>query len=88
MSYSKMPWKRALTPGLILDSGGDNVAVLYKEFKSRDEFTANGRIIICAPEMFEVLEDLDQILGTALHNGHHDLIERVKTVLKKARGVQ
>jgi hypothetical protein len=26
----------------------------------------------------DLLEDLNQILKTALHNGHHDLIERVK----------
>ena len=46
---------------------------------------ANAQLIATAPEMFELLEDLDMILGTAIH-GHHDLVQRVKQVLKKARG--
>jgi len=33
-------------------------------------------------KMRDLLEDLDEILSTALHNGHHDLIERVKEILK------
>lgn len=38
-----------------------------------------------ANKMFEVLEDLDTILATALHNGHHDLIARVKEIVKDYR---
>jgi len=34
-------------------------------------------------EMSELLEDLNAILKTALHNGHHDLIERVKSVVER-----
>jgi cell division protein FtsB len=30
----------------------------------------------------ELLHDLDAILKTALHNGHHDLIQRVSEVCK------
>jgi hypothetical protein len=52
-----------------------------------DDYDIEDSILDAAPEMYEVLEDLDAILGTALHNGHHDLIERVKKVLKKARGL-
>jgi len=53
---------------------------------SIDETFDNARLIEAAPEMLEVLEDLDVIIGTALHNGHHDLIARVKAVIKRARG--
>jgi len=31
----------------------------------------------------DILEDLDVIMGTALHNGHHDLIQRTKEALQK-----
>jgi hypothetical protein len=44
------------------------------------------RVFAASPEMLEVLQDLQVILPTALHNGHHDLIQRVNEVIKKARG--
>jgi len=34
-------------------------------------------------EMSELLEDIHAILKTALHNGHHDLIERVKNIVER-----
>jgi hypothetical protein len=34
-----------------------------------------------AAEMYHLLWDLNQILPTALHNGHHDLIQRVKEIV-------
>ena len=51
-----------------------------------DSFYANAQLMATAPEMFELLEDLVEIMPTALHNGHHDLIERTKTIIKKAKG--
>ncbi len=30
----------------------------------------------------DLLRDLNEILPTALHNGHHDLIQRVKEICK------
>ena len=34
-------------------------------------------------EMAELLEDLHAILKTSLHNGHHDLVERVKSIVER-----
>lgn len=39
-------------------------------------------------EMYEILSDLNVILKTALHNGHHDLIERVRAVVEKKENPQ
>ena len=68
---------------------GENIAVatvfgatVYNEEIKK----ANAQLIAAAPEMFELLEDLVEIMPTALHNGHHDLIERTKTIIKKAKG--
>lgn len=33
-------------------------------------------------ELKELLADLDMVLKTAMHNGHHDLIQRVSDVVK------
>ena len=34
-------------------------------------------------ECYELIEDLSQIVDTALHNGHHDLIARIKKIVKE-----
>ena len=88
--YSQGPWKLSLKrvpSGLIgyitaNDDHPTEVCVLYCDDKVTKD---NGSLIAAAPEMYELLEDLDEILATALHNGHHDLILRVKQVLMRAK---
>lgn len=36
-------------------------------------------------EMTELLIDLDAVLKTAMHNGHHDLITRVSETVEETR---
>lgn len=62
------------------------VAICGTTYRTKDEVRDNAQLIAAAPELLEMLEDLDAILSTALHNGHHDLIERTKKILSKARG--
>ena len=85
MTYSQGPWTKNQW-GSVSGHDGESVVYFADKFMTRGQYEANKNLVSAAPEMFEVLEDLDVILGTALHNGHHDLIARVKNVLKKARG--
>lgn len=97
--YTPGPWKSYLncdlsffSHGVFSDNAehnkryGDKKGALVVSLTSGQTNEANAHLISAAPEMFELLEDLDAIMGTALHNGHHDLIQRTKDILLKARG--
>lgn len=64
----------------------DLVCLVSPPERLTQEDLANAKLIAASPEMFDLLVDLQVILPTALHNGHHDLIQRVNEVLKKVRG--
>ena len=52
-----------------------------------EESMANGHLIAAAPEMLELLEDFDFIIDKALTGGHHDLVSRLRKIIKKAKGM-
>ena len=86
MKYTPGPWKILTTDGAKWPTQGLRESYrIEPEPKSIPEMMNNARLIASSPEMFELLEDLDAVLSTALHNGHHDLIQRVKDLLKKVR---
>ena len=88
MSHTPGPW-RALGSAVTYwgaqtsNNRDDKTHQLAEIYSGKKQDTI---LIAAAPEMFEVLQDLSDIFPSALHNGHHDLIQRVKDVLKKARG--
>ncbi len=55
-------------------------------YKIGCDLQPDSALIAAAPEMYDLLFDLSVITPTALHNGHNDLIERTKELLKKVRG--
>jgi hypothetical protein len=56
----------------------------YKQLAADKASNDKDYLVLAAKynKAIELLEDLNEILPTALHNGHHDLIERVKEILK------
>lgn len=89
--YTPGPWR--LDPkGFIYPDKWSNYTVFALAKVSHDEEEgydriANGRLLAAAPEMYELLEDFEVIFPSALHNGHHDLVARLKNILKKIRSV-
>lgn len=67
---------------------GEQIAVFTEsvrnDFKKCDQIV---NYLKCSIDIFEVHKELDFILGTALHNGHYDLIAKVKDIVKKAKGL-
>lgn len=46
---------------------------------------AEAAILVEAKEMFELLVDLNEIMSTALHNGHEDLRQRTKEIVERIK---
>lgn len=60
--------------------------VIAKELTENDEIGAEYTYVVCLQDenrkLRELLHDLNAVLKTAMHNGHHDLIQRVSDVCK------
>lgn len=72
-----------------IDNEGDKLA-LAKVFANRNEYKANVRLIVAAPEMLKSLQDVANMCKDHLINGLEfnpvEIMENVEQVIKKAEG--
>lgn len=78
--FTKGPWE---SEGFEIygNDGRDFIADIFDESENRK---ANAKLITCAPEMLEVIEDLLQQLEERSHDVDPHYIEKANQVIKKA----
>jgi hypothetical protein len=66
----------------------DNISVAHAYWRDMadEEAKANAALIACAPEMYEMLNDISDILLSIGGRGNHIMAERIEPLLAKARG--
>ena len=83
--FTKGQWKATVSNNGRHQISGDNgkqVCAMWN-CKERD---SNAALIACAPEMYEMLNDISDILLSIGGRGNHIMAERIEPLLAKARG--
>ena len=79
--FTPGPWQ--FTPAGPSDGNGMGVCSLWGENGSTEQ-VANNHLISCAPEMYEMLQDIHLTLG----DEYSDELDKIEKLLAKARGEQ
>ena len=81
--FTKGPWQTFMAGASVGDSDGLGIAALWRD---GDELEANAALIACAPEMYEILDEISDGLLEAGGFGNCALAKRIESLLAKARG--
>jgi hypothetical protein len=83
--FTKGPWKATVSNNgrhQISGDSGKQVCAMWN-CKERD---SNAALIACAPEMYEMLDNISDILLDVGGRGNHIMAKQIEALLTKARG--
>lgn len=90
LGLSPFPWRTDPSSDIVTPS--ENLVAIVSDWDtcSREEMTANARIMAAAPELYEsLLEICEQFEGGNIHfTGASEWLTRARTVLEKAGGAE
>ncbi len=83
--FTKGPWSQCFANGIIIQTESTGYGIC-KVIGNLESDKANAALIACAPEMYELLDEISDGLLEAGGFGNCALAKRIESLLAKARG--